>query len=438
MKRRLFVLSTVISLLAWIVLIPSPILGQGNTWAGTSLAQMVEAARLRVGAFRVNASLTLTNAGYDTDVYYGYFDEAVPDFTLSAAVPVQVLLPLGKKIVLDLFESPQYLFYLDTRNERAWNNVFRGQIHFALKRFYLQAGGGLSNISQRLSPELNVNIRQKEDSLNGTLLWQASREISLAYIYGAAKYDFGDAEFGGASLAETLNRKENYFDFITYFQPSSRVRIFVDGQFGTYTFLEAASSFKDTRSLGVFGGFEFIPRQGETRQVSGLQGSIILGYKHFDIIAPQLADGSGLVGVVNISAGLLKRTMGRASFSQDFQFSVFSSATYYTLMIYGGGITHFLSKRASISYDLSFGRSTYPEAEMGGGVIPGGDTRYTTHLLSLDIRLSPDLRVAFLCTLGKRILIEGGPASNRNFFGFNLIYGFSAAQISAPVNGLSR
>ncbi len=437
MKRRAFFLSVVGALLAWLFLLPRPVLGQGNSWAGASLAQMVEAARWRFGAFRVNAALELTNAGYDTDIYYGYLEEPVPDYTFSAAVPVQVLLPLGKKVVLDVFDSPQYVFYLDTKGERTWNNIFRGQLHFAFDRFYIQAGGGLSNTRQRLSPELNINVRQKEDSLNGTVLWQASRGMSFAFLYGGSKFDYGDAEFGGTSIAETLNREENYFDLVTYLQPTPRVRFFVDGQYGTYTFTEAASRFKDTRSYGVFGGLAFVPREGEARPIEPLQGSISLGYKRFDILDPLLLDGSGIVGAVDISAGIIKKTTGRAFFSRDFAFSVYSSGTYYLSTTYGGGISRRMSRRATLSYDLTFNRSSYPAVD-GGGIPIAQNFRYTTHSFSLNLRLARNLGIALLGILGKRDIGEPALGRNRNFFGFNLNYGFAAGSISAPTRGLSR
>ena len=436
MKRNLIVLGAAGALLVWLVLLPGPVLGQGNTWAGTSLAQMVEAARWRFGAFRVNAGLELTNAGYDTDIYYGYLDEAVPDYTFFAGAPVQVLLPLSKKVVLEVFDNPQYVFYLDTKKERTWNNIFRGQVHFAFDRLYIQAGGGLSNIRQRLSPELNVNVRQKEDSLDATILWQASRTISLAVLYGGSQFAYGDAEFGGTSIAETLNRKENFFDLIAYLQPSSRVQLFVDGQYGTFTFTEATSSFKDTRSYGVFGGLAFVPREGEERPVEPVQGSISLGYKRFDIIDPLLTDGSGFVGRVDVSAGLFKRMSGRAVFSRDFSFSTYSSGTFYLSTSYGGGIGYRMSRRATLSYDLSFGRSAYPEA--GGGIPLGQNFRYTTHSFNLNLRLARNLGVTLLGTLGKRNVGDPGLGRNRNFFGFNLLYGNPSGTISAPTRGLSR
>lgn len=437
MNRRLVVLGAGIVLVIWHFFAPVAVFGQGNTWVGTSLAQMVEAARWKIGAFRINAALELTNVGFDTDIYSGYLGEAIPDYTFSASLPVQVLLPLGKKVVLDLFDSPQYVFYLETEKERAWNNIFRGDIHFALERFYIQAGGGLSNVRQRLSPELNINIREKEDSLNGTLLWQASREISMALLYRGARYDYGDAEFGGTNIAETLNRKENYIDLIVYLQPSSKIRLFIDGQYGTAAFKESASSFKDTKSYGIYGGLAFVPPESGARPIDPLQGSISLGYKRFNIIDPLLSDGSGFVGAVEISAGLFKRTTGRAFFSRNFAFSAYSSGTFYLSTTYGVGLSRRLSRRATFFYDLSFSRGSYPEAESGG--IPSGQSyRYTTHNFRISAQLARNLEVSFLGLFSRRAIGDPVVFRNRNFYGISMTYGFAAGSISAPVGGLAR
>lgn len=434
MKRRLFVLSAAIALLAWFVLLARPVFGQGNTWAGASLAQMVEGARWKLGTLRVNAAFSLSNVGYDSDVFYGYTAEPVPDYTFSAGTTVQVLMPLSKKVVLDVFDSPQYVFYLDSKNERAWNNTFRGQVHFAFDRVYVQMGGGLSNVRYRLSPELNVNVRQKQDSLDGLVLWQVSKRASLAFVYGHAKYDLGKAEFGGVSLSDSLNRKEDYFDFITYIEPSPKVRFFVDGQYGSYAFTKEEFSVRNARSYGIFGGIEFIPRIGEQLATVGIGGSLRLGYQRLDIIDSRFVDGSGFAGAADISVTFMKKNAVRAFFSRGFQFSVLSGSSYYLSTTYGGGISRLLSRKASLSYDISFGRSLYP----GSGAPEGVLNRYTTHSFGLNIRLARQLSLGFLGTLGKRILDSSGLARNRNFFGFNLVYGSAGGTMSAPGGGLRR
>ena len=420
-----------------LVVFPVSVLGQGRTWAGTSLAQMVESARWRIGALRVNASLSLTNVGYDSDLYYGHLDEPAPDFTLTASIPVQLLVPLGKKAVLEISDSPQYMFYFSTEKERAWDNSFGSRIHFALKRFYIQAGGELSSVRRRMSPELNVNVRERSEALDGTLLWQASRNVSFATLYDHVRYSYGDPEIGGISPVQALNREEGYVDLVTYFQPSTRLRLFVDGQYGLYTFSEGVATRRNTRSYGLFGGLDFVPREGETRPVEPVQGSISLGYKRFDVLDAASLDGSGFVGAADVSVGLFKRTAARVFLSRDFEFSVYSDGTYYLSTTYGGGVRRRLSRRATFTYDVSFSQSAYPQDEAAG---PPDDRnfRYTNHLFNLSIQLTRSLAITFQTMLSRRTLGEMGDESRRNFFGLSLVYGVPSGSISAPARGLSR
>ena len=281
----------------WLLLAPGTAWGQGQTWAGINLQQMVEAARWRVGGLRVNAAFTLADTGYDSDIYYGFLTDRVPDVTSSASTPVQILLPLSKTAVIDLSDSPEYAFYLDTREDRSWNNTFYGRVHVALDRIYIQAGGGISNVRRRLSPELEFLVRQKTVSANGLVLWQASKSTSLALLYGGAQYDYGDVVYQGMSIADRLNRNEEYLDLISYVQPSARVRLSFDGQYGSYQFQEEHDgALRDARSYAAFAGIEFIPGEADLELLRGLRGTASLGYMRIDMQDPGLADGSGLVG----------------------------------------------------------------------------------------------------------------------------------------------
>ena len=439
MRKKLFLGLAALTGMSWLMVNPGQAFGQGRTWAGANLAQMIESARWRLGPLRVNAALELRNVGYDSDAYYGYRPEPAPDYTFSAGTPVQVLIPVSKKIILDVFDNPEYMFYLDTQRERAWNNTFSGQVHFALNKVYIQAGGGLANNRRRMSSELEVNVRQKTDSVRGLVLWQASKGVALSVVYGGTKFDIGDAEYGGTNLGERLNRRENHFDLITYLQASPRIRLSMDGQYGTYTFTEAAANLRDARSYGFFGSVEFVPKPGEELSGVGIQGSISLGYTRFDLIDPRFIDGSGFAGEAAISAQIMKRTTGRAFFSRGFQFSIFSGSTYYLSTSYGGGISRLLSRKATLSYDMSLGSSSYPVSEAGGDEAPSGvRNRRMAHTLSLSVRLARHLEITFLGRLSRRIRDAADQARNRNFFGFNLVYGFAGSGLSGLTGGLDR
>jgi hypothetical protein len=407
----------------WLAGAPGTAFGQGSTWAGAGLAQMVETAGWRLGMLRINAALQLMSAGYDSDVYYGYRREASPDMTATASVPVQAFLPLSKKVVVEVNDTPSYAFYLKTDRERAWNNSFSGRFHFIMDKVYFQAGGGLSNVRRRMSSELDLNIREKKDHVGGLVLWQAGKGIAMSVVYEGAKYDFGDSDLVETSLPERLNRTEHHFDLIAYAQPAPRVRFFVDARYGTYTFAEPESSFRDARSYGIFGGLEFLPRVGEVIRGLGLQGSVSLGYVRFDLLDPEWMDGSGFGGQASLSGRIMKKTTARVSFSRGYNFSVLSGASFYLQTTLGAGVSRSLSKKATLSYDISFGRSAYPgdfyEDEEPFLVLTN---RYTAHTLSLRLRASRRLDVTFLGRLSSRVRLRSDEPFNRSFLGFNLIY----------------
>jgi hypothetical protein len=222
-----------LALAVWILGASGAAYGQGNTWVGDGLARMVEGARWRLGELRVNAAFTLDNTGYDSDIFFGYFgDDAVADWTFAAGVPVQILLPLSKKIVLDLSDTPQYLYYHQTARERAFNNTFRGQVHFALEAL-CPDGRETADVRRRFSPELDINVREKRDSLDGTFLWQASKAASIAILYERAQYDYGDAEYRH-DLSEMAGRRSCRRDRVHPAEFGDTVHL--DGQHGIYAF----------------------------------------------------------------------------------------------------------------------------------------------------------------------------------------------------------
>jgi len=396
---------------------------------------MVDGARWRIGSLRINAAFTLENAGYDSDIYFGFLQSAkVPDETLTAGAPVQLIVPLGKTVVLELSDAPQYLFYLDTKRERAWNNTFQGRVHVAWERLYVQAGGDMANVRRRFSPELDINVRERRDSLNGLVFWQAARRTSFAVLYSRTRFGYEDIEYAGASLADLLNRNEDLLDGIIYIQPGPRWRPFLDGQYGAFTFTGQGSGLRDAKSYGVFGGVEFVPGTGEAETRTGFRGAFRLGYRRLDVTDPGLPDGSGFSGEADVTFDLTRKTSIHALFSRGFEFSVYSGAAYYLSTGYGGGLIQRLSRRTSLSYEISLGRLSYPEGE-------GGTTRldrYAAHTMSFDVRLGRYLEATLSGTLNRRRLGTDAPPRYRYFVGISLVYGSPGRGMPLPLLGLSR
>jgi hypothetical protein len=430
--------ASVLMIALWLSVAPREAFGQGSTWAGEGLARMVESAMWKAGSLRVNADLAIRDAGYDSDIYYGFAGHPVSDGTIAASFPFQLLFSLNKTTVLDFFDIPRYDFYLNTKSERAWNNTLHGQVHFALAKVYLRLGGGYANNRQRLSQELYVNIREKTSRLDAFGLWQASRAASFALVFDRVKFDYGNAEFGGMDLAETLNRRVDSLEFVTFFQADPRFRFFVDGQYGDYVFTAVSSQFKNTRSYAIFGGFVSIIQEDSPDRTGRIVGSARLGYMKFDVRDIGQTDGSGLVGDVDLSAGILRMTTARIFYSKGFEFSVFSGATFFVEQNYGVGISRSFSRRTSLSYDLTIGQSSYPRTASDESPFSGVLYRFTTHRMSLSKTLSRNLRISLTGTLGRRVTSETGQAWKRYLIGLSLDYGTPISPISTPIGGLLR
>jgi len=406
---------------------------------GASLEQIVSSARWKVGSLRYNAALSLNNAGYDSDIYFGMTANPVPDFTLSAGIPFRLFLPIKKRIVFDISENPQCLFFLKTKKERALNNDFSSYLHFLFDRFYLRGEVGFSNVRERLSPELTINIRQKESNLGGLALWQVSKGASVAIQYRSSIYTYDNPPDGSFNIGASLNRREGLLSFTAYLQQISKTRFFLAAEYGSYAFSETVSRFKDSRSYGIYGGVEFLPAPEGRRDDRGIQGTINLGFKRFNILDPQTKDFSGLVGKTSVSIGVFKLTSVGGFFSRDLQFSAYSSLAYYIMTSYGGGISRLLSKKSRLEYDLSFGNGTYPSGLTGGGGPPPGTLlRYIYHSLGFFSQLRRELEFSLLASLGTRGGYAGIPGSKRYLIGFSLTYGVSPGGVPTLANPFSR
>jgi hypothetical protein len=421
-------------------LIQGRIFAWGNTWMGISLESAVNAAHWKAGPFKYYGAFLLSNAGHDSDIYLGTLANAVPDYLFSSGLDFHAFLPLKKKIVFDIIESPRYVFYLDTKRERAFNNTFYGQVHIVFDRFYFQAGGGAINAKQRLNTELNINVRMKENSINGLVLYQVSKETSLALQCRRLAYNFENLTSEEVDIRQSLNRTENYVDFKVYVQ-KTRSRFYLGGEYGSYAFTEPVASFKDSRSQGISAGVEFLPPLGGYKgETAGLRGSINIGYKRLNVLDPVMKDYSGLSGNTRVSLGIIKLTALHFFISLGPQFSVYSSRTYYLQTSYGAGLARSLTRNILFDYDFYYSRNIYSIQEVNGGDSSEQVAdRYATHSFRLNLRLRKTLEITLLANLSRRkSQLTPRPVSGQNFIGFSFTYGVVSGESSMLAGSNSR
>jgi len=390
----------------------------GKTWMGAALELAVREAAWKFGPFRIHPALNLRDAGYDSNLYYGHAGEPVKDYTVTAGSEFILYLPLKKRIIFQVDESPQYVYYYETKTERTLNNFFNARVHFALNRLFISVGNGLSYARQRWSMEIDILPRRWVASWDGLALWQATKKTSFLVQGSRTSYDFEDVNFGSFNIRYRLSRWEDRLNFMTYYQLTYRARLFAKADYGSFEFKSKGSSFKNSKSYGLYGGIEFSP-------FGIIRGRINIGYKFFEPVDKTKTRYKGLSGDSQLSVSLFKFLTARASYAKDIQFSVWYNNAYYLENRAGGGASLYLFKNIRLDYDYWLGKNAYPEADQAGaGESLKRRDDYLIHSLGLYFRLKKNVGLGVIASRWRRDSNLDGEDDDRDFIGLNLTYDF--------------
>jgi hypothetical protein len=388
----------------------------GKTWLGTALELAVRQAAWKFGPFRIQPTFSLRDAGYDSNLYYGSAGEPIADYSMTAGPAFTVYLPMKKKVVLSLYGSPQYVYYRKTKQERSWNFYLAGRANIVLNRFFITIGGGGSDAHERWNTEIDIRPRRKAWNTEASILWQATKKTSFFAAFSRQNYDFENLTYELSNLRDRLNRTEDRSNFKGFYQLSYRVRSFVSLEYARFSFL-SDPALKDSRSLGLFGGFEFSP-------LGIVSGRVNLGYKTFDSLTAGKRLFSGLVGDTEVSIRLLRFLNVRGSYKRDVEFSVWYNNAFFTENIYGGGLSLYINRNIRLDYDFRLGRNRYPESASGvSGDIKRNDD-YRIHSLGLYYRVKRNIGLGAVASLWNRDSNLAWETDERKFVGLNLTYDF--------------
>jgi hypothetical protein len=423
-----------LAVLAALLLFPRPSFGWGNTWLGDRLEQIIKAARLKLGPFRYNATLQLDTL-YDSDIYFGSTANPIPDYSISIGPRLDFYLPVLKGLVLEIGEVPQYIYFFRTAKDRSLNNTFQSHVHLALNRWFFRASAGLINAKDRVSSEMNFNVRRAESNFSGLAFWQLSKAAGLTLQFRSVTERYENPPEGNIDYQQTLDRTENYVDLKQTFQTGLRTRFSLDAEYGTFAFAAAVSSFKDSRSLSLSAGIEFLPPQTEVDSAKSIEGNLNLGYRQFYLIR-QAHSYYSPVGSAMISVAIPKFATLQARFARDIHFSAYTDITGYVETLLGAGISRALSRRVSVNYELLYSRNDYGIFETDGSRNLGLDT-YLTHGFFLALRPAENLEIRILGNVGSRTMSLLDKTFRRSFFGVSLTYGYRGRESSAPAGQIT-
>jgi hypothetical protein len=384
-----------------------------------------ERAKLRFGPLRLIPAFRLSEAGYDSNVYFREpASGVVSDATATFSPELRGYWLAGSSAIVSVTENPEYLFYAREEGLRAFTNSFSTGLRLLLLRsFSLSAEYHVQSHVRRALSELDRRIRDTATGGTAGLFFETARGTAVGFTGAVDDYRYKDVASDNPDdiYARALDRRESSAAFELYYRAFSRSYFFTTVAWTRYVFAFSESAWRDASALEVSGGFRF-PLVGRAR------GKILVGWKSFRPDAAERRPFSGLVAATDVvfRLGRVAVTLG---YDRDHAFSYNESAYYYIDGRGRAALSLYVAPFLRIDGSVQYGRMTYPEPQevWSGGVPVVVDRRsddYRIFSVGPVVRITGTVGLGLTYNFYDRTSNAPGFDVRRNFVGAFITYEF--------------
>ncbi|HXW03954.1 MAG TPA: outer membrane beta-barrel protein [Vicinamibacterales bacterium] len=274
---------------------------------------------IRFGPLGLSPSLLIRDVGVDSNVFN---DAQNPkeDFTATIVPRVQARLRAGP-LLLSASNAAGFVYFHEFADERNVSYTWEARAELTSARLQPYISGSMIETRERLNAELDIRApRQQTTAIAGARLALASRTaLRLEARRSHLTFDDG-ATFEGVALSRTLNDRVDTYEssLLVTLTPMTTVGVTTGWQRDRF---EHAPE-RDADSFRVMPFVQFDP-------TALIQGTLGVGYRRFDPIAPVLADYAGLVAQGSLGYTLLERTRFDLRLTRDVHYSFELDQPYY-------------------------------------------------------------------------------------------------------------
>ncbi len=424
--KRLFSAAVCRVAIFLLLFLPSlSVYGQSYQSFVSTLEQIKERIRFKIGPLGITPVIRFKNVGYDSNVYYQHEDnDPVSDFTATFSPEIQAYLLFRDYLILSLVENPEYVYYLEEERERRWNNTLSTEFKLLfLNRFVISGKYYYSDRRRRATSEFDVRANEMISSYSGQLFYETARKSSFGLSGFSGKFSYEDVTQPGEEiyLSRDLNRTETGGIFEFYYRIFAKSFFFTTVGHTDYEFEYPESRWRDSYSYQVYTGVRF-PRLGS------VGGILSVGYKKLIPREEDKESFSGLVGNTRLSFRLWRFGI-RLSSEYDCHFSYWANNIYFTEDRYGVGISFYLTRFLRMDYDLSRAKTKYPEPVSVR--MPDGSyeeilrrDRYRNHSVGLAFRIIENTGIGIVVNFWERESNYYWENRKRGFIGTYITYEF--------------
>jgi hypothetical protein len=345
----------------------------------------VQKARFHFGPIRIFPTLSLQHVGYDNNVYFE--SQARGDYTGTIVPAAKIYWPLTNWLLLSASDAPAYTYYLHEKNRREFGNSYSGGGKALLfGRFVLSGSAFYEKNHRQLSSEIGNLVTDTTRGYDAGLAYETARKTSLSVraFQSDIAIEENQSAAGGMSLAPAFNRREKGLTLELNYPLFSESFFFLSFNSTVYSFVGAASNWRNSRAASIAGGLRF-PLNGS------LSGTLALGYKKFTLASGPYPGFSGLTANTELD-GRFGLIGVRLRYSRDNPFSLYQDVVYFVEDGYGGGVSLYLTAFLRLDYNYDSSVGDYPEfftlnAETGENEAVRRRDRHHTNSLGLVFRI---------------------------------------------------
>jgi hypothetical protein len=330
--------------------------GQTHQTFDSEMSSIREKSTWTLGPFKINPNLRLSG-GYDNNIYGAVGGTPpVADYVATVSPQFNVYLPVRNSLILSFIWAPQYVYFAETKKERALNNNYAFGFRFlVLNRFVFSAGYDYARTKDRISSEIYRRIIEQVSGYRGSISFETARGTSIGISSSLRRYRYEDVALPDSPLALSLalDREEKNTSIELYYRIFSDSSFFINLGYTSYKFTASEARFRDSHSYQFYTGMQF-PLLGRTT------GTLSLGYKKFLPQENSLREYSGLVGDTSLGYRL-GRFGFRLQYSRDVPFSYEINNIYFVDNRIGAGASYYVSQSIRWDYSFYYGQGRYPE-----------------------------------------------------------------------------
>jgi len=403
----------------------APLSGQSHRSFLDEYESIRSLTRLHVGPVRLVPVFRLSEAGYDSNVYFREAGSGpVGDATATLSPELRGYWLIGGSIILSATENPEYLAFARERSLRAFtNSVSAGLRWLLLRHFSLSAEYHALNHVRRSLSELDRRIRDTAKGAKGALFFETARGTALGFAGAVDDFRYTDVASDAPDdiYGRMLDRRESTAAVELYYRVFSASYLFAIAGGTRYDFSHPESAWRNGSSFQAWGGFRF-PLAGRAR------GTVRVGWKSFRPDDAGRKPFSGFVAATDVvfRLGRLGVTLG---LDRDNAFSYNESAYYYVDTRARAGLSLYLAEFLRIDGGVQYGTISYPEPQevWWDGALVVVDRRED---IQQNFSVGPVVRLGGTVGLGlsynfyKRTSNAPGFDVRRNFVGAFLTYEF--------------